>query len=76
MELCDLDIFLEVVRCGSFAAVARARNVDPSSISRQIAALEVELGYRLFTRTTRSLALTEAGQITFDRVQAPLEEIE
>ena len=76
MEFHDFEMFLDVVRQGSFAAVARKHGVDPSSVSRQIAALETALGYRLFERTTRRLALTEAGQITFDRIQTPLEEIE
>ncbi|WP_419906739.1 LysR family transcriptional regulator [Hoeflea sp.] len=75
MNTHDLETFLDVARHGSFAAVARLRNVDPSSISRQIAALETALGYRLFDRTTRRLAMTEAGRITFDRIQNPLEEI-
>lgn len=75
MNLSHLQLFLDVVRLGSFAAVARKQDTDPSSISRQIAAIEAELGVRLFERTTRRLALTEAGQLTFDRIQAPLEEI-
>ena len=75
MNLTHFQVFLDVVRLGSFAAVARQQDTDPSSISRQIAVLEAELGYRLFERTTRRLALTEAGQLTFDRIQAPLEEI-
>ena len=75
MNTAHLQIFVDVVRQGSFAAVARGQDTDPSSISRQIAALEVELGVRLFERTTRRLALTEAGQLIFERIQAPLEEI-
>ena len=75
MELDSFQLFLNVVRLGSFAAVARQDNVDPSSVSRQIAALEHSLGYRLFDRTTRRLALTEAGQLTFDQIQNPLEEL-
>lgn len=75
MNLSHLQIFVDVVRLGSFAAVARKQDTDPSSISRQVAAIEAELGVRLFERTTRRLALTEAGQLTFDRIQAPLEEI-
>lgn len=45
------------------------RRVEPSSISRAIAALEAELGERLFHRTTRRLALTEAGAIYLARVE-------
>jgi hypothetical protein len=43
MELSVLQTFVDVVKQGSFAAVARERNVDPSSVSRAIAGLEEEL---------------------------------
>lgn len=64
------------MRRGSFAAVARDRQVDPSSISRTIASLETELGTRLFQRTTRRLSPTEAGSIYFQRIEPIIEEIE
>ncbi|MCJ8282872.1 MAG: LysR family transcriptional regulator, partial [Rivularia sp. ALOHA_DT_140] len=69
MDLSVLQIFVEVMRNGSFAAVARERNIDPSSVSRIIAALESELGIRLFQRTTRKLSPTEAGITYFERVE-------
>lgn len=75
MELLNLQIFIDIVRLGSFAALARQNNIDPSAVSRLISALERDLGYRLFDRSTRRLSLTEAGQTTFDRIQSPLEEI-
>ena len=58
-----LQIFVEVMRRGSFAAVARDRDTDPSSISRAIAGLEEELGVRLFQRNTISsgIALNECA---------------
>lgn len=76
MELSTLQTFLAVVRQGSFAAVARDRNVDPSSVSRAIASLERELGIRLFQRTTRQLALTEPGAIYYERIAPVVEELE
>ena len=76
MELSTLQLFVEIVRSGSFAAVARVRGVDPSSVSRAIAALEKDLGLRLFQRTTRRLAPTEAGMRYFHRVEPLLEEFE
>ncbi len=75
MKLSDLELFLEIARAGSFAKAASQRGVDPSSISRQIAGLESKLGFRLFERTTRRLALTEAGLMAKSRISAPLEEI-
>jgi DNA-binding transcriptional LysR family regulator len=65
MDLQSLALFVDVAKTGGFAPVARARGVDPSSISRSIAALEAQLRMRLFQRTTRSLALTDAGEILF-----------
>ena len=71
-----LQVFVDVMRQGSFAAVARDRNVDPSSISRAIAGLEQELGLRLFQRTTRKLSPTEAGMTYFERIEPLVEEIQ
>lgn len=76
MDLGVLKTFVEVMRQGSFAAVAREHNLDPSSVSRAIAGLEKELGVRLFQRTTRNLAPTEAGTIYFHRLEPLLEEME
>ncbi len=60
-------IFVRVVESASFSAAARQLGVAPSSVSRQINELEESLGARLFTRTTRKLSLTEAGQLFYDR---------
>lgn len=70
-----LHTFVAVARSGSFAAVARQRNQDPSLISRTIAQLEAELGVRLFQRSTRKMLLTEAGARLLDKVQSLLEEL-
>lgn len=61
MELATLSLFVDVAQAGGFAPVARRRLIDPSLVSRAIAGLEAELGFRLFQRSTRRLALTEAG---------------
>jgi DNA-binding transcriptional LysR family regulator len=76
MDLVLLTIFIQVVRRGSFAAVARERETDASSISRAVAALEKELGFRLFQRTTRTLVLTEAGAAYYERVVPLMEGLE
>lgn len=76
MDLSVLQIFVEVVRRGSFAAVARDRNLDPSSISRAVASLEAELGSGLLQRTTRKLSLTAAGAAYFERIEPLLAEIQ
>ncbi len=69
MEIQSLELFVDVVKLGSFAAVARQRHMDPSSVSRSVQALEEELKLRLLQRTTRQVTLTEAGAIYFERVQ-------
>lgn len=76
MDTTLLRIFVDVMRRGSFAAVARGRDLDPSSISRAIGALEQELGVRLFQRTTRRLAPTEAGDAYFERVAPLVDQLE
>ena len=75
MDIENLQIFVEVVRSGSFASVARTRDLDPSAVSRAIASLEQELGVRLFQRTTRRLTVTEAGSAYFERVAAAVDEV-
>lgn len=69
MELTTLRIFVNSVKLGSFAAVARQMELDPSTISRSITNLESELGFRLLQRTTRKLAPTEAGSVYLERIQ-------
>lgn len=72
-----LQYFNCVVETGSISEASRLFDVQPSSISRQIAALEKDLGVRLLNRTTRNLGLTEAGQRYYDysqRIVAELDE--
>jgi LysR family transcriptional regulator for bpeEF and oprC len=57
-----MGLFVRVVDSGSFSAVGRALGVGQPAISKQIAALEMHLGAQLLQRTSRSLALTEAGR--------------
>lgn len=76
MDVSTLQLFVEVVRQGSFAAVARHRDIEPSSVSRAIATLEKELGVRLFQRTTRQLSPTESGSVYYEHVVPLLAEME
>jgi len=76
MDIDELRLFSEVVRAGSFAAVARRTDADPSAVSRAIARLEDSLGTRLFHRSTRSLRLTEAGQRFAERIDTLLEDFD
>lgn len=68
-------VFVEVARHGSFAAAAKDRDIAPSSVSRAVAALEAELGVRLLQRTTRTMALTEAGHLYLNYIEPLIEEL-
>ena len=59
----QLEAFLAVAETGSFRRAAEAMGVSPSAISHTIRLLEERTGTRLFHRTTRSVALTEAGTL-------------
>jgi DNA-binding transcriptional LysR family regulator len=60
--LAELEAVSAVARCGGFRAAARELAVSSSALSHAIAELENRLDVRLFNRTTRSVALTEAGE--------------
>ncbi|MBX3736296.1 MAG: LysR family transcriptional regulator [Candidatus Didemnitutus sp.] len=68
-----MEILVEVMRRGNFSGVAKARKLDPATVSRLIAAVETELGMRLFQRTTRQLRPTEAGLAYFERIEPLVE---
>jgi len=68
--------FVQVAELGSFAAVAEQEGVDRSVITRQIAALEKELGVQLIIRSTRQQALTTLGQQYLERCKAILDAVE
>ena len=76
MNLDDLRLFVEVAHRGGFAAAARGRNADPSAVSRAIGGLEARLGVRLFQRTTRKIALTEAGALFLERLDILLDDFD
>lgn len=71
-----LEAFVKVAETQSFSEAARRLRASKSVVSRQIAALEAELGARLFQRTTRSMTLTEAGRGYFERASRILADLE
>lgn len=74
-RLSAMQTFVRVVESGSFSAVARETRSTQSGVSKQVAALERELGAQLLSRTTRSLALTEAGERYFAQARRLVAEI-
>ena len=71
-----LQVFISVVDRGGFSAAGQALGISTSAVSRQIAALETELGTRLLKRSTRRVELTDAGAIYLNRVRSLLTELE
>lgn len=61
-SLANLESFVRSAELGGFSAAARRLGLTPAAVSRNVAALEASLKLRLFHRSTRSLALTEAGE--------------
>lgn len=61
-ELARLSMFVAVTEAGSFTAAAERLGLTKSSVSQGVAALERELGVQLLQRSTRHVAITQAGE--------------
>lgn len=72
----QLKAFVLAVETGSFRAAAGRLSVTQSSFSALIQALEQDVGTALFERTTRRLALTDAGARLHDRIRHPIADLE
>jgi len=70
-----VEAFLRVAERRSFRGSAADLGVTPSAVSQAVRALEARLGVTLFTRTTRSVGLTEAGERFRERAQPAFQEI-
>ena len=75
-KLLAMRVFQQVADENGFAAAARALDMSPPVVTRLIAELEKELGVRLFHRTTRRVALSEAGELYLERVRKILDDVE
>jgi DNA-binding transcriptional LysR family regulator len=75
-KLLALKLFVETVRCGGYSSAARKLGISTSSVTRQVAGLESELGASLLNRTTRNMSVTVAGQNYFEKAVAILEAID
>jgi len=74
-DLNNMMVFLKVVELGSFTLAADAIGLPKSNISRKVTKLEQELGVLLLERSTRSLHLTEIGQVYYQHCQRIHEEM-
>ncbi|MDM0021846.1 LysR family transcriptional regulator [Variovorax saccharolyticus] len=75
-NLGDLYAFVLVAREGSFTRAAARLGISQSALSHSMRNLEARLGYRLLTRTTRSVSPTEAGDRVLNAMAPRLDEIE
>jgi DNA-binding transcriptional LysR family regulator len=72
LDLRDLDAFVAIARMKNFRRAAREQGVSVSSFSQRLRDMEERLGVRLLNRTTRSVALTEAGELLLARAAPAL----
>jgi DNA-binding transcriptional LysR family regulator len=78
-DMADLDgmaLFVRIIEAGSMSAAARGLGIPKSTVSRRLSQLEHMLGTALISRSTRALALTDAGRAFFDRVRPLVNEAE
>jgi DNA-binding transcriptional LysR family regulator len=71
-----MQVFIRVVEKGSFSAAAKERGIGQPAVSKQISALEDELGTELIRRTSRSIAPTEAGREFYESALRILDDLE
>jgi DNA-binding transcriptional LysR family regulator len=75
-RLLSMRVFQKVIDEGGFAAAARVLDMSPAGVTRLVTDLEQHLGTRLIQRTTRRLAVTDAGQAYLLRVRSILQEVD
>src|SRR6201992_4343448 len=75
LDLRDLDAFVAIARTKNFRRAALEQHVSVSSLSQRLRGLEERLGVRLLNRTTRSVALTEAGELLLSRVAPAMHDV-
>lgn len=75
-DLNALLIFAAVVESGGFTAAAAQLGVAKAKVSLEVSRLEAQLGASLFTRTTRRVTLTDAGQALYEQALPPLRSVQ
>lgn len=75
-RLTGLVAFSRAASLGSYTAAARALAISPSAVSKSVQRLEAQFGFKLFTRTTRSMTLTPEGRDLHERTLRLLHEVE
>ena len=75
-KLRAITYFLRTAEAGSFAAAARSLDVTASALSKALTALEGDIGFNLFSRSTRKLSLTEDGEAYRECCREVLQDLE
>lgn len=74
--LSHMDVFVRIVDSGSLSGAARSARLSLPAVSRQLSALEKQLGTSLIVRSTRRLSVTDAGRIFYEHAKVALREAE
>ncbi len=74
--LSHMEIFVRIVDAGSLSAAARSARLSLPAVSRQLTALEKQLGTSLIVRSTRRLSVTDAGRTFYEHAKIALREAE
>lgn len=76
LNLTKIRYFVEVARCGNFTEASRRLYTAQPNVSKQISQMEQELDFPLFIRTKRSVQLTPAGQLLYEKLKELPQELE
>src|ERR1700758_5030340 len=74
--LMSIKVFRTVVEQGSFVAAAERLDLSTAMVSRHVMNIEERIGVRLLNRNSRTLSLTEAGGVYFERCKTILDDLE
>ena len=74
-RLSGIEVFVRALRLGGLSAAARELGMSPAMAAKHLNALEARLGTTLVNRTTRRLALTQAGSDYFDKAERILADL-
>ncbi|ABB08510.1 LysR substrate-binding domain-containing protein [Burkholderia lata] len=76
LDLNDFRYFVRIVESGGLTAASRNLDIPKSTVSHRLQQLEAALGVRLINRTSRSLSVTDAGQLFYSHAVTMLERAE
>lgn len=75
-RLREIEVFVAVAEAGNFAKAGERMRLSPPAVTRAVSSLEDRLGARVFNRTTRSVAITDAGRAFLERAKHILSELD